>query len=147
MVCNHEWETGLADILTEGRERRGCPKCGRERTAAARRMSHTEYADLVRKHSQGQIKVVEKYVNSVTPIDHQCLRCEHVFKRRATVTSRYKNIGCPVCTTNGFSRAACEWMDYEAKQRGITIKHAKNGGEHVILIPNGTWQRNCPDRC
>jgi hypothetical protein len=41
-------------------------------------------------------------------------------------------LGCPLCVTNGYSKAQIEWLHYIMLRDNIHITHAENGGEYHI---------------
>lgn len=53
--------------------------------------------------------------------------------------------GCSGCITKGYSAISIEWLEYTAKESGIKIQHALNGGE--FRIPNTKFRADgyCKD--
>lgn len=41
--------------------------------------------------------------------------------------------GCPGCSPTGFSNISIKWLELLSDKLGISIQHAQNGGEHIII--------------
>lgn len=89
-VCGTKWEAEPSHLING----RGCPKCGKMRTGAARRISHDDFVN--RLHSlNSSIIVIGKYVNSGVKIEVKCSNCGNVWS--AVPYALLSGNGCPNC--------------------------------------------------
>lgn len=130
IVCTtHGPFTQAANVHLKGH---GCPLCGVvQRTLTMEdfyircQERHGDMYDYSQTHFSGAAK-------SISIICKQ----HGAFTQRAS--DHMKGHGCPQCAAcKTYSQAAIQWLDYRAKQDGVIIKHAANGGEHVVRLPNG----------
>lgn len=119
----------------------GCKRCSRAIDSENKRMPLAEFiAKAIAKHGPDAFdytKVV--YTNKETKVTIGCKTCGTSFRQRPG--SHLCGHGCPTCAQRrmkvAYSKVACEWLNFVAKQRGIFIRHAGNVGEHCIRGPNG----------
>ena len=86
-ICGHEWNP-VADSFIHGDSK--CPKCSK-----VYRPTNDEYIQSLSKINN-DIKPLELYINTNTPILHQCLKCGHKWKVSPTSLLHSKT-GCPMC--------------------------------------------------
>lgn len=96
--CGYEWETKPRNILYRNTD---CPKCSYKINAKKRTFTQKEYIDKVKSINSG-IKVIGKYVNNHTPIEHMCKKCGYGSNGDwVTMPSHILDShGCPVCSGN-----------------------------------------------
>lgn len=88
--CNHKWRTALRH-LNNGH---GCPRCAFERVANSHRLDHTTMLEKLALINP-RVKVVGKYVSSLSPLDCMCLDCNHAWQ--STWNRLQAGKGCPEC--------------------------------------------------
>lgn len=124
----------------------GCQKCGRkcktveEWIAAAKQIHGAERYDysLVRSSlSESTVEIICK--------------SHGTFSQRASC--HLSGRGCRACAVAArrteHSKVAVEWLEHEASDRGVRIRHAENGGEKVLSLPDGSValvDGYCPER-
>lgn len=125
--CGHVWEPICRHILNG----HGCPKCAQQR-ASVRLVKPESVYDAELAKVQPNIVRKEPYVNDRTCIKHKCRTCK--LKWYPSPNNLLRGYGCPTCNTplKGHSGVCIEWLEHEAKTRGIFIQHAQNLGEHKI---------------
>lgn len=72
----------------------GCPQCGKESYRNKRAKTHEEYVEEVR-NVNPSIEVLDRYVDSYTPINHYCAIHSHIWL--ATPTNILLGKGCSKC--------------------------------------------------
>lgn len=85
LKCGYIWSVEPAKLLSC----RGCPECN-----GGVLKSHDTYVNELSKINS-YIEVVDKYVNSQTPIKHRCLIHNYVWNARPNDLVQGK--GCPIC--------------------------------------------------
>ena len=90
-TCNYEWES----LISSRSRGTGCPICGIRQNTEKRTKSHNQYIKDVQQINPN-IVVIEKYVNSQTPILHKCKIDGHEWYARPM--NILKGRGCPKCT-------------------------------------------------
>lgn len=48
-----------------------------------------------------------------------------------------QGVGCPECSSRNYSKKCIEWLNGIANKECIHIQHAENGGEKLIVTPEG----------
>lgn len=97
LVCSHEWEVA-PDKLKLGK---GCPECAKAKIAEARRLTHDEQVEAIRKVNPN-IKILGRIINTKKKILCLCLMCDHRWE--TTPDSLKHGCGCPRCAKYGFNR-------------------------------------------
>lgn len=91
----------------------GCPECGRERTAAARRKTHQQYMSQLDErnphydHGRG-FEVLTRYKSDRSRIKCRCLRDGTVWEPVAGSLISKKPTGCPECGRERTAAARCK---------------------------------------
>ena len=125
----HVWLAVAADVLAG----KTCPRCPKKKTTP-------RYIADLKARRGSDLVAAEEYVNSDTPIMHECGFCGHQW-RIAPKNAISPTYHCPVCKSGDrnkvggsmpYSDAAIEWLESESKQRRIFITHAGNGGERTL---------------
>lgn len=93
IVHNIEW-SAFPDNVLRGH---GCPICGNEKNAVRRSKTHKEYVEQLNLKNKNII-VLEKYINSKTPILHKCLIDDYEWY--ASPGNILYGTGCPKCGNN-----------------------------------------------
>ncbi len=102
---------------------KGCPECRGEANSTR---SFIKRAVEIHGNDYDYSKVV--YVKSRVKVEIKCNECLASFMQ--TPNSHLNSSGCPhCCRPYAHSKLAIKWLEYEAQRRGITIQHARNGGE------------------
>lgn len=108
----------------------GCILCGRDKTTKALTCS-TE--DFIEKANNMHKNIYEykrtRYINSAEKVIITCKK-HGDYKQQAG--SHLRGCGCPKCIPSGYSKIACEWLEYMAQEENIYIQHAMNEGEFKI---------------
>lgn len=136
--CEHIWLSAPGDTIRGGC---GCPVCANKRRRKQPHKLNTEQY-LSRLQEFESYLVPETKINGLNKLVwHKCKGCSERIKVRPEHVLRFKK-DCTRCRKAfkgaPFSNVALEWLEYEAKQRKIKIRHARNGGEHKI---EGTRQK------
>ena len=85
----------------------GCPKCHIEKLPQCQPKSEKQYInELAKIHSH--IKLVGKYINSITPTLHECLI--HQFQWNPTPGNLLAGKGCPRCNESQGERQITLWL-------------------------------------
>ena len=89
-TCGKEWEASPTN-LSFGR---GCPVCGIEKRAAARRRSSEQFASELAAINN-DIIVIGEYISAKKGIECQCKRCGHKWSPKPA--NLLRGTGCPSC--------------------------------------------------
>jgi len=89
-VCGEHWHAKPSNILSG----RGCPKCGKDRTASSKRLSDEEFRKRM-SDLRDDFEVVGKYNGYKEPVEVMCKECGHTWS--ATPASLRRCKGCPEC--------------------------------------------------
>lgn len=107
LICGYTW-TPLAGAL-HGKNIHGCPKCANKLIGDKLRKTLSQYIDELSVINP-YIKVIDKtYIDSLTPLKHQCLTCNYIWKIRPCNT--LKGIGCPTCSISHLERDVKLYLD------------------------------------
>ena len=91
----------------------GCKRCHHERIRDSQVKSHDQYEEELIDRGVN-IKVVDTYVNALTPILHKCLKCEHEWF--AAPNNILRGSGCPKCNGSRGEKLITSWLnDYKIK--------------------------------
>lgn len=127
-----------ASSHTQGR---GCKRCTKEQAHDHQRLTLDQFIEkAVAKHGPTAYDYsAVAYRNNWTKVSITCTTCSTTFLQRPSC--HMSGDGCLACARRrlkvAHSKIACEWLDAEAKRRGIFIRHAGNLGEQQIRGPNG----------
>lgn len=128
----HIWETPIH--YRTGPEKNGCPYCNHGKICPHNNLSYNRPELQVEWHEKN-----EKEMSSYTTFSREYVwwRCSKnkTHEWRAAISNRSgtdKN-GCPLCTTNGYSKFQIEWLNEVMEKENIHIMHAENGGEFKII--------------
>lgn len=91
LICEHEWYSTPSNIL----HGRGCPKCGNEKSRLGSLLTHDEYLKRLQ-IKKCSMYPLEEYINSHTPILHQCNTCRYSYKVSPNQVLTKINC-CPQC--------------------------------------------------
>lgn len=94
----HHWKAAPANILRG----RGCPECYSKK----KNKTHSEY-ELKLIHNKISYKPVEKYIDAMTKILHECQK-GHLWS--ATPNNILKGRGCPYCTFRNRKKTNSEYI-------------------------------------
>lgn len=111
--CNNRWYATPTKLLIG----RACPKCGREKTADALRLSFDEVIEKVKKINS-KVEIIGEYISCDKPIKAKCLICGHEWS--PTVSNLLQGKGCPKCAKS-YRRTHEEFID-EMKKINSNIK-------------------------
>lgn len=117
-VCGTKWNAEPSHLFNG----RGCPKCGKMRTGAARRLSHDEFVKRLYDLNPS-INVIGQYVNSGERIEVQCTNCNNVWS--AVPYSLLSGSGCPSCARKKIgnrSRKDNDSFVYELLEKNPTVE-------------------------
>lgn len=101
---NVVWNTSPYSILRGV----GCYKCSSEKIRNKLVKSDSQYINEL-KEINPNIKVVEEYKNSLTPILHKCLVCNCEWK--GTPANILAGSGCPKCKNSRGEKEIISWLD------------------------------------
>ena len=77
------------------KQKKGCPKCGKEAAAKERKEKTFEkYKEQIK----NDFLMLEEYKGAVTKIKHQCKKCDNIWS--VTPNNIKQGKGCPVCSAN-----------------------------------------------
>jgi len=125
----------------------GCPYCAEEirlensmtKSAIEKRklgsiQSTLAAKELILKHTLGRTTLLSKWSGANKPRTFQCNDCTYIWKVNVNTDGIKTHTSCPECTVweGGYSSIAIHWLEREADERCINIRHAQNGGEFVI---------------
>ncbi len=105
--CGYEWNIQPSNFLSGKR----CPECNK-----GIKLTTEKYKELIK--NRIDIEVVDKYINSTTPILHKCKKCGYVFSASPNSIIS-KNAGCQKC--NKRYRRTHEEYVYELSQINSNI--------------------------
>jgi predicted nucleic acid-binding Zn-ribbon protein len=88
-ICGHVWEA-IPSAVASGR---GCPKC------AGKTFNHDEFVDRINEIHDGEIEVLDKYINLNTKIKFRHKTCGHVWEATPCSVMSHAN-GCPRCSSS-----------------------------------------------
>ena len=71
---------------------------------------------------------------SNTRITIICKQHGPFYKTPSEHLTKYQNGGCKLCTPSGYSKISIQWLEFMKGYYNIDIKHAENGGEHIIKL-------------
>lgn len=128
-VCQHRWLV-TPNNFAQGR---GCPNCQKAKVSKSKMMTKDDFKVSLKKKHQGRYTLVGEYAGSkgekLKFLDSKCGKTFYAVKRSIL----YNGSGCPHCNhPSRSSKVALDWLRYEAKTRGIRIRHAENWGEVVL---------------
>lgn len=86
----------------------GCKKCQSERVRNSKVKPHSQYEEELMERGIN-IKVIEPYVNALTPITHQCLTCKHEWP--AAPNNILGGNGCPRCNESHGEKLITSWLN------------------------------------
>lgn len=109
LQCGHEWKASPARVQQGG----GCPKCGIEKSAEARR---TPQEERDRQAEAAGLKWLEPVQGNAHKALAQCLTCGHEW--RVTGSQVYAGHGCPACQAAA-NRVPQEERDRQAEAVGL----------------------------
>ena len=97
-ICKHEWYTKPTNLL---HNKNGCPICGIEKSASAKRMSQEEFEKRLNETHNNEIIALEEYKGFDVRIKFKHIKCGYIWKTSPhSVISN--NTGCPKCNiSNG----------------------------------------------
>ncbi len=127
-VCETTWEGWPQQIA-----RYGCPTCRKANTTRydGVRLSHREYAKRVRV-SAPTVKLLGEYRGYRYNIEVKCRVCSFRWSPKPQSLLLGKS-NCTECSGHRrWSKAAIEWLEREARERRIRIRHAEYMGEQRI---------------
>ena len=116
-ICNHIYEVTPAHFLSGRR----CPKC-----YGNNKLTEQQWINEVLNISNGEYKVLEKYINNRTPIKMQHVVCGHIWK--ISPSNFKKGHRCPVCALKNIS-LKLSLNEVEVKERIKKIV----GNEYEII--------------
>lgn len=106
---------------------RGCRKCG----GGERSTTEAFIAKARKVHGESYDYSKVEYHTAREKVEIICRECDVSFMQ--IPNSHLNGSGCPhCCRPHAHSKLSIKWLEYEAKKRGIKIKHARNGGEFQI---------------
>ena len=86
----------------------GCKKCYSEKLHNSNVKPHNQYEkELIDKNIN--VRVLETYVNAITPITHKCLSCEYEWP--ASPNNILRGSGCPVCNESHGEKLITSWLN------------------------------------
>lgn len=92
LTCGYEWLAEPNGVLNRGN---GCPRCGRERTAASRRKTHDEFVSEL-SAANPSIEVIGRYETTHKKVELRCLRCGNRWSAEPNSVLG-AGTGCPAC--------------------------------------------------
>lgn len=93
-ICGHEWNVAPYSLKAGC----GCPVCGRIKTANAKRLTHTEHAEAIKK-ANPNIEILEEIKSVHKKVKCRCKICSHEWEAIPSHLKRGR--GCQVCTGKG----------------------------------------------
>ena len=109
----------------------GCPKC-----ANNVQLSNDEFIEKAKStHGDKYDYSKSSYVKTNQKV---IIICKEHGEFLQTPNHHLGGQGCVPCSCVGFSKMQIEWLDYTAQFHGVSIQHARNGGEHKIKTTK--WQ-------
>lgn len=115
IIHNYKWQTTPASVV----QGCGCPKCRSDKISNKLKKTHDEYVKELQIKNPNVI-VLEKYVDSNTPILHKCLKDGYEWKSKPH--NLIYGYGCPRCHMSKGERAIQLWLEnhnieYEFQKR------------------------------
>ena len=104
LIHNYEWKTSPASVL----QGCGCPECGRQKISCKIKKTHKEYVNEL-KNVNPDIVVIEKYIDSRTPILHKCLI--HDYEWKNSPIHILSGTSCPLCHESRGERFTRQWLE------------------------------------
>lgn len=136
LVHNITWDTSPTSILMGC----GCKECAKEKHYAKSAKTHNQYVEEL-KIANPNIDVLEKYIDSLTPILHKCKK--DGYEWRATPTNLLYRTGCPKCS-KVYRKTHDDYVE-ELKTKNPTIVvidnyiDAKTPIKHKCLVHDVEW--------
>jgi hypothetical protein len=142
--CDRTFKRSASRVLTS---KHGCVLCAEEirmekstsKECSERNRLKAIYStpkakEVILKHTLGRTTLISPWKGANRPRTFQCNECNHVWKVRVNTDGVKTHTSCPECTVweGGYSSIALHWLEREADERCINIRHARNGGEFVI---------------
>lgn len=93
--CGHLWSTTPASLRTGS----GCPKCGKIKSAMARRTSPNEFESRVYDNNPN-IELITEYTRLNDPVTCMCKIDGTIFVVSSARNLLYENVQCPFCSTS-----------------------------------------------
>lgn len=126
LIHDIEFEASETCIISGNK---GCPECGRDKWRKAHpAKSQKQYIEEVKEGSKGKIKVIGKYINANTKIDHLCKDCNTIIqvKPRSMLT----HFGCRNC---GYAKGRATGSKYQKIKIGKRVVKVQGGGEKEVI--------------
>ena len=101
--CGHRWKIKPNHTLSG----HGCPMCGFKKSADSKRKSKEKYKQELFCINP-DIDVVGEYINSITPLLHQCKKCGNEWYAKPAHTMR--GHGCPNCSQSHGENQIAWWL-------------------------------------
>ena len=123
-TCSHQWNAFWGNVV-----KKGCPKCGRARQAAAQRQP----AELISERLAAKgIRLLAVFTGVNRPHELECATCQHRWK--ACLSDVLRRTGCPECARRK-SGLRQRLTDEEVKRildpKGIRLLTPYVGGLHT----------------
>ena len=123
LKCNYIWSATPHNLL-KGRR---CPECAKISRAKLLRTTHEEFVVKLQ-NVNPYIKVIDKYYDSHTKIDCQCLSCNHIWS--ASPNNLLRGYGCPKCNESKgekvISQILAKWhIAYMTQYKFDDCKHKR----------------------
>lgn len=110
----------------------GCYKCGFIKSGETQRKSIEQFIqDAKNKHGNKYDYSLVKYEGSFVRVT---ITCTTHGPFEITPDSHLQGRGCKQCNPSGYSKISIQWLEFMKGYYNIDIKHAENGGEHVIKL-------------
>lgn len=124
LIHNVEWKVRPYSVLNGV----GCPLCAKEKIAKANVKSHCQYVqDLLK--SNIHVRPIENYINTTTPILHECMKHHYLWK--VAPTRILQGYGCPKCNASKGELCISSFLElhnikYETQKRFPDCKDQKS---------------------
>lgn len=127
VVCNSEWYVVPSSLLRG----EGCPKCGRQKGAKARRKDNDQFVTELQ-NINPYIEPLEKYENSKTKVLVRCKKCSYEWS--VVPTSLLRGSGCPNCAGSMKKTHAAFVSEMKTKNPDIIILGQYENANCKILV-------------
>ncbi len=134
LTCGYEWLAEPNSVLNRGN---GCPRCGRERTAASRRKTHDDFVNELSTVNPS-IEVIGRYETAHKKVELRCLRCGNRWSAEPNSVLG-AGTGCPACH-KGATSFAEQFIRYSfeeafGSQAVLSRDRQAIGLELDVLVP------------
>ena len=122
---------------------KGCIKCGIESFRLKQRSNTTEFIEKsIKIHGNIYDYSKVEYIDCNTKISIICKKHGQYLQ---TPSVHLMGCGCSKCGFNNYSKSSIKYLNFMEKIYNIQIKHAENGGEHIIINTNYNADGYCKE--